>query len=103
MELRQNLLFGAPSVLPPFPPPIQCLPECQVKLASQHKTRQDSRAAIARRIGEIVGSCAVREMSWTASCWFALACADEAMMLSQLTFHKSESLTKAGTAREETA
>ena len=28
---------------------------------------------------------------------------DEAMMLSQLTFRESESLTKAGAAREETA
>ncbi len=40
-----------------------------------------------------VGSCDVREMLWTASCWFALAPRerDEAMMLSQLTFRESES------------
>jgi hypothetical protein len=40
-----------------------------------------------------VGSCDVRETSWTASCWFALALQerDEAMMLSQLTFRESES------------
>ncbi len=40
-----------------------------------------------------VGSCDVREMSWTASCWFALAPLerDEAMMLSHLTFCESES------------
>jgi len=40
-----------------------------------------------------VGSCDVREMSWTASCWFALAPQerDKAMLLSQLTFRESES------------
>jgi hypothetical protein len=48
-----------------------------------------------------VGSCDVRETLRTASCWFALALQerDKAMMLSQLTFHESQSLTKAGTAR----
>ncbi len=75
-----------------------------VKWASQHKTRQDSRAATARRMVN-VGSCDARETLWTASCWFALAPLerDEAMMLSQLTFRESESLTKAGTASKETA
>jgi len=52
-----------------------------------------------------VGSSDVRETLCAASCWFALAWRerDEAMMLSQLTFRESESLTKAGAAREETA
>ncbi len=49
-----------------------------------------------------VGRSDVRETLWTASCWFALAPQerDEAMMLSQLTFRESESLTEAGAARE---
>jgi hypothetical protein len=48
-----------------------------------------------------VGICDVRETSQTASCWFALALQekDKVMMLSQLTFYESESLTKAGAAR----
>jgi hypothetical protein len=48
-----------------------------------------------------VGSCDIREMLQTASCWFALAPQerDKAMMLSQITFRESESLTKASAAR----
>ena len=72
----------------------------------QHNTRLDKTRE--QRLQDAlvnVGSSDVRETLWTASCWFALALRerDEAMMLSQLTFRESESLTKAGAAREETA
>ncbi len=72
----------------------------------QHNTRLDKTRE--QRLQDTlvnVGSSDVRETLWTASCWFALALRerDEAMMLSQLTFRESESLTKAGAAREETA
>jgi len=72
----------------------------------QHNTRLDKTRE--QRLQEAlvnVGSSDVRETLWTASCWFALAPRerDEAMMISQLTFRESENLTKAGTAREETA
>ena len=72
----------------------------------QHDTRLDKTRE--QRLQDAlvnVGSSDARETSWTASCWFALALQerDKAMMLSQLTFRESESLTKASAAREETA
>ncbi len=72
----------------------------------QHDTRLDkTREQLLQDALVNVDSSDVRETLWTASCWFALAPRerDEAMMLSQLTFRESESLTKAGAAREETA
>ena len=70
----------------------------------QHNTRLDKTRE--QRLQDAlvnVGSSDFRETSLTASCWIALAPQerDEAMMLSQLTFHESENLTKAGAAREE--
>ena len=72
----------------------------------QHDTRLDKTQEQRLQVALVnVGSSDVRETLCTASCWFALAPQerDEAMMLSQLTFRESESLTKAGAAREETA
>jgi len=74
------------------------------KLSWEHDTRLDRTREQGLQDALVnVGSSDVRETSWTASCWFALAPQerDEAMMLSQLTFRESESLTKAGAAREE--
>ena len=70
----------------------------------QHDTRLDKTQE--QRLQDAlvnVGSSDVGETLWTVSCWFALAPRerDEAMMLSQLTFCESESLTKAGAVREE--
>ncbi len=72
------------------------------KSSKHHNTRLDKTRE--QQLQDVLvndGSCDVREMSRTASCWFALAPreSDEAMMLSQLTFRESESLTKAGAAR----
>jgi hypothetical protein len=72
------------------------------KSSRHHNTRLDKTQE--QRLQDAlvnVGSCDIREMLWTASCWFALAPQerDKAMMLSQLTFCESESLTKAGAAR----
>ena len=69
----------------------------------QHDTRLDKTRE--QRLQDALVNVGSSDVRWTASCWFALAPRerDEAMMLSQLTFRESESLTKAGAAREGTA
>ncbi len=72
------------------------------KSSRYHNTRLDKTQEQQLQDASVnVGSCDVRETSQTASCWFALVPPerDKAMMLSQLTFHESENLTKAGAVR----
>ncbi len=77
-------------------------PYPHIKSSWEHNTKLDKTQEQQLQDALVnVGGCDVREMSWTASCRFALAPRerDEAMMLSQLTFRESESFDQ-GRERE---